>query len=67
MAAPHLQPSPESVGAVGELGRRESAVMERLWASNTAATVRDVLEEIRPGRVIAYTTVMSVMENLHCK
>ena len=31
------------------------------------ASVRDVLEDLRSEREIAYTTVMTVMDNLHTK
>lgn len=41
--------------------------MERVWSSGDAVTVREVLEDLRPGRAIAYTTVMSVMDNLRRK
>src|SRR5262245_13513802 len=48
-------------------GELESAIMDLLWSSGQTATVRDVLEELRGGREIAYTTVMTVMDNLHRK
>lgn len=41
--------------------------MERLWASSSPLSVRDVLEALRPGRDLAYTTVMTVLDNLHGK
>ena len=47
-----------------QLGQLESAVMERLWSWGHPALVRDVLEDLQRERAIAYTTVMTVMENL---
>ena len=41
--------------------------MERLWASEDSVAVRDVLEDLRKQRAIAYTTVMTVLDNLHRK
>lgn len=41
--------------------------MERLWASESSVAVRDVLEDLRKERAIAYTTVMTVLDNLHRK
>ncbi len=48
-------------------GDLEAVVMDRLWMANTPATVREVLEDLRAERAIAYTTVMTVMDNLHRK
>jgi predicted transcriptional regulator len=48
-------------------GALESKIMEALWSLGRAATVRDVLGELRGNRMIAYTTVMTVMDNLHRK
>ena len=41
--------------------------MARLWAMDGQGTVREVLERLREDREIAYTTVLSTMENLHRK
>lgn len=41
--------------------------MARLWAMGGQGTVREVLEQLREERKIAYTTVLSTMENLHRK
>ena len=49
------------------LGDLEAVIMDRLWAWNHPATVRDVLEDLRNERTIAYTTVMTVMDNLYRK
>ena len=50
-----------------QLGQLETAVMERLWASDSSVAVRDVLEDLQKERTIAYTTVMTVLDNLHRK
>lgn len=41
--------------------------MTRVWEWNRPVTVREVLEDLRLDRTIAYTTVMTVMDNLHQK
>lgn len=41
--------------------------MTRVWEWNRPVTVREVLEHLQEGRQIAYTTVMTVMDNLHQK
>ncbi len=48
-------------------GELEAKIMDRLWSRDESATVRDILEELRADRMIAYTTVMTVMDNLHTK
>jgi len=48
-------------------GELEAAVMQRIWAHDGPVTVRDIFEELRQQRSIAYTTVMSTMDNLHRK
>jgi predicted transcriptional regulator len=48
-------------------GELEAAVMDRLWALGGSGTVREVLEQLRADREIAYTTVLSTMDNLHRK
>lgn len=48
-------------------GELEAKIMDRLWARTQPATVREVLEELRAERQIAYTTVMTVMDNSHTK
>ena len=52
---------------VKNLGQLETAVMERLWARSEPAAVRDVLEDLQRERPLAYTTVMTVLDNLHGK
>jgi predicted transcriptional regulator len=49
------------------LGELEDAVMTRVWKWNRPVTVREVLEDLRQERSIAYTTVMTVLDNLHQK
>ncbi|WP_433249575.1 BlaI/MecI/CopY family transcriptional regulator [Streptosporangium sp. CA-135522] len=41
--------------------------MDRLWSYHRPASVRNVLEDLRLERDIAYTTVMTVMDKLHTK
>jgi len=43
--------------------------MDRIWRRGPEAstTVRDVFDELTGEREIAYTTVMSTMDNLHTK
>nr|WP_267958553.1 BlaI/MecI/CopY family transcriptional regulator [Streptomyces sp. NRRL F-5135] len=50
-----------------QLGDLEDAVMTRVWQWNRPVTVREVLEDLQKERSIAYTTVMTVMDNLHQK
>jgi predicted transcriptional regulator len=49
------------------LGELEAAVMERLWAWDRPSSVREVLADLRRDRNLAYTTVMTVLDNLHRK
>lgn len=48
-------------------GELESTVMEHLWSADRALTVRDVLSLIDRDPPLAYTTVLTVMDNLHKK
>ena len=48
-------------------GELESVVMDRLWDRSDTTTVRELYEDMRRDREIAYTTVMSTMDNLHRK
>lgn len=50
-----------------QLGQLEAVVMERLWSYGRPVPVREVLEDLQRDRTIAYTTVMTVMDNLHRK
>ncbi|GAB3196671.1 BlaI/MecI/CopY family transcriptional regulator [Nocardioides hungaricus] len=49
------------------LGQLEAAVMQRLWDADGPISVREVLEDLQRDRALAYTTVMTVMDNLHGK
>jgi predicted transcriptional regulator len=50
-------------------GELEAVIMDRIWnrGETASATVRDVFDELAAERDIAYTTVMSTMDNLHTK
>jgi predicted transcriptional regulator len=48
-------------------GELEAVIMEKLWERGHPALVRDVLDDLRGDRDLAYTTVMTVMDNLHRK
>ncbi len=49
-------------------GELETVVMDRVWNRDPdTVTVRDIYEELSGERQIAYTTVMSTMDNLHTK
>ena len=48
-------------------GELEAVVMDRLWTHGGPALVREVFENLLCNREIAYTTVMSTMDNLHRK
>ena len=48
-------------------GDLEAVIMDRLWTWNRPTTVREVLDDLQTYRDIAYTTVMTVMDNLHRK
>jgi predicted transcriptional regulator len=49
------------------LGDLEATVMERVWDREDGVTVREVFEELADSRQIAYTTVLSTLDNLHRK
>ncbi|GAB2859785.1 BlaI/MecI/CopY family transcriptional regulator [Lentzea nigeriaca] len=49
------------------LGELETAVMEVLWLDPSPQRVRDVLDALSTRRKLAYTTVMTVLDNLHRK
>ncbi|MFP5335737.1 MAG: BlaI/MecI/CopY family transcriptional regulator [Actinomycetes bacterium] len=50
-----------------DFGGLEAQIMQRMWDRAEPASVRDILEELQQERSIAYTTVMTVMDNLHRK
>jgi predicted transcriptional regulator len=52
---------------VRSFGQLEAHIMDRLWSWARPATVREVHDDLAREREIAYTTVMTVMDNLHRK
>lgn len=50
-----------------QFGELEAVVMDHLWSAEAALTVRAVLERIDREPPLAYTTVLTVMDNLHRK
>src|SRR6201990_1850375 len=50
-----------------QVGELDAGIMGRLWEWGRPALVREVVEDLRGERPLAYTTVMTVMENLHRK
>lgn len=49
------------------LGELEAAVMDVLWRAAAPIKVRDVLDRLDTGKSLAYTTIMTVLDNLHRK
>ncbi len=49
------------------LGDLETQVMRKIWARPGPVTVRDIVGDLEQDRRIAYTTVMTVMDNLRKK
>jgi predicted transcriptional regulator len=48
-------------------GELEAVVMDRIWDQDGTTTVREIFDDLAGEREIAYTTVMSTMDNLHTK
>jgi predicted transcriptional regulator len=48
-------------------GDLEAVIMDRLWEQGRPMLVREMVDDLRRDRQLAYTTVMTVMENLHRK
>ena len=48
-------------------GDLEAVIMTRVWDHDGPVTVRDLVDELQRERPIAYTTVMTTMDNLHRK
>jgi predicted transcriptional regulator len=48
-------------------GDLEAVIMQLVWDHGGPVTVRELFDELQHERVIAYTTVMSTMDNLHRK
>ena len=57
-------PPPRRSRPFGDL---EASVMDVLWDAKRALLVRDVVDILRPDRPLAYTTIMTVLDNLHHK
>src|SRR6266480_3312435 len=54
-------------GEVRGFGDLEAVIMHRVWEHGGPVTVRELFDELSAEWVIAYTTVMSTMDNLHRK
>jgi predicted transcriptional regulator len=48
-------------------GDLEAVIMHRVWDHGGPVTVRELFEQLQAERAIAYTTVMTTMDNLHRK
>src|SRR5512140_1217110 len=48
-------------------GELEAVVMDRVWERGGPTLVREMVEDLRGDRALAYTTVMTVMDNLYRK
>src|ERR1700733_15716093 len=48
-------------------GELEAVIMDRLWELGRPALVREMVDDLHEDRALAYTTVMTVMDNLHRK
>jgi predicted transcriptional regulator len=57
----------EARASVRGFGDLETVLMHRVWDHDGPVTVRELFDELREIRPIAYTTVMSTMDNLHRK
>ncbi|MFE7191546.1 BlaI/MecI/CopY family transcriptional regulator [Kitasatospora sp. NPDC057541] len=49
------------------LGDLEAEIMDRLWSWGRPATTREVVDDLRRDRAVAYTTVNTVADILHTK
>jgi predicted transcriptional regulator len=59
--------SGDAGGDVRSFGELESVIMQLVWDHDGPVTVRELFDQLRQERAIAYTTVMSTMDNLHRK
>src|SRR5260370_1519878 len=48
-------------------GELEAVIMDRLWEWGRPVLVREMVDALHDDRALAYTTVMTVMENLYRK
>jgi predicted transcriptional regulator len=53
--------------ALRQFGELEAVVMDAVWSADGPLTVRNVHDDLKSARQIAYTTVMSTMDNLYRK
>lgn len=63
----YADPKVEKAVDVKSLGELEAAVMDVLWRADEPLRVREVLDVLTPRRPLAYTTVLTVLDNLHRK
>jgi predicted transcriptional regulator len=50
-----------------QFGELEAVIMDRLWDWGRPASVREMVDDLHEDRPLAYTTVMTVMDNLYRK
>ena len=50
-----------------DFGDLEAVIMDVMWRRGQPATVREVYGPLAEARPLAYTTVLTVMDNLHRK
>ncbi len=50
-----------------QFGELEAVIMDRLWEWGKPTLVRVMVDDLNRDRPLAYTTVMTVMENLYRK
>src|ERR1700758_532772 len=48
-------------------GELEAVIMDRLWERGRPMLVREMVDDLHEDRALAYTTVMTVMDNLFRK
>jgi predicted transcriptional regulator len=48
-------------------GELEAVIMHRLWQLGRSALVRKMVDDLLEDRALAFTTVMTVMDNLYRK
>jgi predicted transcriptional regulator len=57
----------QSKAAARGLGELEAEIMKRVWRRAEPTTACELVDELQLERSIAYTTVMTVLDNLHKK
>ena len=67
LASPSAGSTLTGGGLMRQFGELEAAIMDVLWNAAEPMRVRDVLDELNQERDLAYTTVMTVLTNLHRK